>query len=217
MREAPEPVRLTASLERWPGGPKARLAYRVLRVIALGLYTSILSAFHIGWRDLSVGTWIARLQPREYTLRTTGWVRFVFCRQTPVEKFVGWNCGVVRASHNLPSYWSPRDWHCICDPPYLGCFGLRVARLVGPRAGLVRIIVVQDLPPSRTTSHAVANYCAPSFHVSRNHQAHRSTEEAGWPSLMGGSQCLHPCLTVDASLRVETRANFRSRAAEGLR
>lgn len=55
----------------------------------------------------------------------------------------------------------------------------------------MRIIVdVQDLPPRRTTSHAVANYCAPSSHISRNHRA---------------------------SLRVETWVNFRSRVAEGLR
>lgn len=42
-----------------------------------GFYFSILSAFHIGWRDLNVGNWIARIQPREYTLRASGWVRVV--------------------------------------------------------------------------------------------------------------------------------------------
>lgn len=41
------------------------------------MYFSILSAFHIGWRDLNVGTWISRMQPNEYTLRATGWVRTV--------------------------------------------------------------------------------------------------------------------------------------------
>ncbi len=41
------------------------------------LYFSLLSAFHIGWRDLNVGNWIARIQPREYTLRASGWVRTV--------------------------------------------------------------------------------------------------------------------------------------------
>jgi hypothetical protein len=50
---------------------------RWLRVPFAGLYFSMLSAFHIGWRDLNVGTWIARVQPREYTLRATGWVRTV--------------------------------------------------------------------------------------------------------------------------------------------
>ncbi len=50
-----------------------------VRMTALwvGLYLSILSAFHIGWRDLNAGNWIARIQPREYTLRATGWVRTV--------------------------------------------------------------------------------------------------------------------------------------------
>src|SRR6266700_509888 len=42
-----------------------------------GLYFSLLSAFHIGWRELNLGKWIQRLQPREYTLGATGWVRVV--------------------------------------------------------------------------------------------------------------------------------------------
>jgi hypothetical protein len=47
------------------------------RLFRMGLYFSFLSAFHLGWREFNVGTWIARLQPREYTLRTTGWIRTV--------------------------------------------------------------------------------------------------------------------------------------------
>ena len=42
-----------------------------------GFYFSLLTAFHIGWRELNVGNWIARIQPREFTLRATGWVRVV--------------------------------------------------------------------------------------------------------------------------------------------
>ena len=45
--------------------------------IGYALYFSILSAFHIGWRDINVGSWITRIQPREYTLQATGWVRAV--------------------------------------------------------------------------------------------------------------------------------------------
>jgi hypothetical protein len=41
------------------------------------LYFSLLSAFSIGWKEFNVGTWISRMQPREYALRATGWVRFV--------------------------------------------------------------------------------------------------------------------------------------------
>lgn len=48
---------------------------RLLRAIRYGMYFSILSAFHIGWRDLNVGTWISRMQPNEYTMRATGLVR----------------------------------------------------------------------------------------------------------------------------------------------
>jgi hypothetical protein len=38
----------------------------------IGVYFSILSAFSLGWRELNVGTWISRMQPREYILRPTG-------------------------------------------------------------------------------------------------------------------------------------------------
>ncbi|MFC1890693.1 hypothetical protein ACFL4G_13145, partial [Thermodesulfobacteriota bacterium] len=54
-----------------------RLRLRFFTALRYGLYFSILSAFSIGWRDLNVGHWIARIQPREYTLRATGWVRTV--------------------------------------------------------------------------------------------------------------------------------------------
>jgi uncharacterized protein YjbI with pentapeptide repeats len=48
-----------------------------LAALGYAAYFSLLSAFHIGWRDLNVGTWIARIQPREYALRAVGWVRVV--------------------------------------------------------------------------------------------------------------------------------------------
>jgi hypothetical protein len=41
------------------------------------LYFSLLSAFYLGWREINVGSWIARLQTREYTLRARGWARTV--------------------------------------------------------------------------------------------------------------------------------------------
>jgi hypothetical protein len=47
------------------------------RLVCTSLYFSLLSAFHLGWREFNVGTWITRMQPREYTLRATGWVRTV--------------------------------------------------------------------------------------------------------------------------------------------
>jgi hypothetical protein len=38
---------------------------------------SLLSAFHIGFREFNVGNWIARIQADKYTLEPTGWVRVV--------------------------------------------------------------------------------------------------------------------------------------------
>jgi hypothetical protein len=51
--------------------------FAFFKAVRYGHYFSLLSAFHIGWRDLNVGHWIARIQPREYALRPTGWVRVV--------------------------------------------------------------------------------------------------------------------------------------------
>jgi len=71
------------------GGPlPVRLRTRRLGVIGYGLYFSILSAFHFGWRDLNVGNWIARIQLREYSLRATGWVRLVSGIQSLISIFL---------------------------------------------------------------------------------------------------------------------------------
>ncbi len=53
------------------------LEARGIAALGLAFYFSVISAFHIGWRDLNVGSWIARMQPREYALRAKGWVRVV--------------------------------------------------------------------------------------------------------------------------------------------
>jgi len=56
----------------WRG--RLRNEYRLWRT---SLYFSLLSAFSLGWREFNVGTWITRMQPREYTLRATGRMRTV--------------------------------------------------------------------------------------------------------------------------------------------
>lgn len=55
-----------------PDGP---LRLHGLDAIRAAFYFSILSAFHIGWRDLNVGTWITRMQGYEYSYSATGWAR----------------------------------------------------------------------------------------------------------------------------------------------
>jgi hypothetical protein len=54
-----------------------RLSERNWHAITWGAYFSLLSAFHIGFRDFNVGSWIARIQAGKYTLEPTGWVRVV--------------------------------------------------------------------------------------------------------------------------------------------
>jgi len=48
-----------------------------LSALKVAFYFSILSAFSIGWRELNVGNWIARVQRYEFNYRATGWARTV--------------------------------------------------------------------------------------------------------------------------------------------
>jgi uncharacterized protein YjbI with pentapeptide repeats len=57
-------------------------------VFRYALYFSLLSAFHIGWRELNVGSWLTRLQGREYALRAGGWVRVVSGIQSLVSVYL---------------------------------------------------------------------------------------------------------------------------------
>ena len=43
------------------------LCVGVRHAVRLGLFFSMLSAFSIGWRELNVGNWIQRLQPKDYS------------------------------------------------------------------------------------------------------------------------------------------------------
>ena len=52
------------------------------------LHFSLLSAFHLGWRELNVGTWLARLQRQEYTLRALGWPRVLSGLQSLVSVYL---------------------------------------------------------------------------------------------------------------------------------
>ncbi len=52
------------------------------------LYFSLLSAFHIGWRDLNVGNWMSRMQLSEYSLRADGWVRTISGVQSLVSVYL---------------------------------------------------------------------------------------------------------------------------------
>jgi uncharacterized protein YjbI with pentapeptide repeats len=54
-----------------------RLHGRGLAAIGWSAYFSLLSAFQIGYREFSVGSWLSRAQPRNFTLEATGWVRTV--------------------------------------------------------------------------------------------------------------------------------------------
>jgi hypothetical protein len=61
---------------------------RWLLVLRRALYFSFLSAFHIGWRDLNVSSWIARLQTSEFVFRARGWVAFLSGVQSLVSVYL---------------------------------------------------------------------------------------------------------------------------------
>ena len=66
------PQRLT---EGFPSSrPQGRLR-RFLNIASLAAYFSLLSALRTGWSWLNFSSWITRMQPREYSLHATGWVR----------------------------------------------------------------------------------------------------------------------------------------------
>ncbi len=52
-----------------------RLHVRGLAIVGWSAYFSLLSAFQIGFREFSVGTWLTRVQPRNFVLEATGWIR----------------------------------------------------------------------------------------------------------------------------------------------
>lgn len=75
-QDSPVPVTSAFMFSRWTDTHWECLA-RDLCLFCIAIQFSLLSAFQIGWRELNIGTWLSRLQPREYTLRATGWVHVV--------------------------------------------------------------------------------------------------------------------------------------------
>ncbi|MDE0023794.1 MAG: pentapeptide repeat-containing protein [Spirochaetaceae bacterium] len=70
-----------------PEGPGMRIGDRSrvdhlrprhpLFAVSWAFYFALLSCFHIGWRGLNVGLWVARVQTKEFALRGYGWVRII--------------------------------------------------------------------------------------------------------------------------------------------
>jgi hypothetical protein len=82
-------------LESCEAGITAAVNIRVDRVtasipasIVWAFYFSVLSAFHFGWRDLNIGTWISRIQSTEFSLRGRGWVRVVAGLQSLISMYL---------------------------------------------------------------------------------------------------------------------------------
>jgi Pentapeptide repeats (8 copies) len=75
----------------FPYEPAARPRGRsrsLLSVVTLAAYFSLLSALRIGWSGLNFGTWITRMQLREYSLHATGWIRFASGLQSLISVYL---------------------------------------------------------------------------------------------------------------------------------
>ncbi|MCP4746269.1 MAG: pentapeptide repeat-containing protein [Desulfobacteraceae bacterium] len=59
-----------------------------LKIYWTGLHFSILSAFHIGWRDLNAGGWIYKIIPHEYRLAASGRARIISCIQSLISVYL---------------------------------------------------------------------------------------------------------------------------------
>ncbi len=60
-----------------PDARRLAVDARALMIPVWGLYFSLLSTFRIGWRDLNIGNWLSRLNPHDYEVQATGWVKVI--------------------------------------------------------------------------------------------------------------------------------------------
>ena len=85
---APDRIRTRTNGSSFEADFQEVLSIKIWKVPLVAFYFSVLSAFHFGWRDLNVGTWISRIQPQEYSLQATGWVRVVSGLQSLVSIYL---------------------------------------------------------------------------------------------------------------------------------
>ncbi|WP_054762628.1 pentapeptide repeat-containing protein [Methylomonas koyamae] len=64
------------------------VASRGLTLVAWSAYFSLMSTFHFGFREFSIGNWLSRAQPRSFSLESTGWVRTVAGVQAMVSLYL---------------------------------------------------------------------------------------------------------------------------------
>jgi uncharacterized protein YjbI with pentapeptide repeats len=89
--EADQKMRLVDGFPRssFSGTQMGKMVHALgLNIVGLALWFSLMSATQIGYGALNLGVWFSRMQPREYTLRATGWVRVVSGLQSLVSVYL---------------------------------------------------------------------------------------------------------------------------------
>ncbi len=81
-----DPQKLTAGFAS--DQPRGRLRRWFVSIPMLALYFSLLSALRIGYGGFDFGAWIFVIQPREYSLHATGWVRVISGVQSLISVFL---------------------------------------------------------------------------------------------------------------------------------
>jgi uncharacterized protein YjbI with pentapeptide repeats len=70
-------TRLVSYVRRYPLRKLYRRSKRLVPVLRAAFWFSTMSAFNIGFRDISAGRWLRLLTKREYDIKARGWVRVV--------------------------------------------------------------------------------------------------------------------------------------------
>jgi uncharacterized protein YjbI with pentapeptide repeats len=90
-QEEPEKLTTTPRFSQPGPGWWARAWWQLRRgwrILYIGFYVSLAAAFSLGWKGLNPGSWISRLQKKEYSLRPTGWVRTLAGVQSLVSTYL---------------------------------------------------------------------------------------------------------------------------------
>ncbi len=88
----------------WHSGPSSWPHVKQFLKLAIHIiWFSLLSTFHIGWRDLNLGNWLSRVQPKPYTYEPLGLVRMLSGAQSLISIFLLSICILTSFGHPFVS------------------------------------------------------------------------------------------------------------------
>ena len=67
---------------------RANSVRRRWRLLRLAMWFSLMCAFRVGFREIDIGQWLSRLQPRQYILGARGWCRSIAGLQSLISVYL---------------------------------------------------------------------------------------------------------------------------------